>query len=57
MALEAGFDEIDSLATRSGTSLPRDGSIDLCLDHTAAHTPHAGCDRIVVAAVGVCKWV
>lgn len=31
MALEAGFDEIDSMATRSGTSVPRDGSIDLCL--------------------------
>jgi SAM-dependent methyltransferase len=31
MALEAGFDELDSIAARSGQSLPRDGSIDLCL--------------------------
>lgn len=31
MALEAGFDEMDSIAARSGQSLPRDGSIDVCL--------------------------
>jgi SAM-dependent methyltransferase len=30
-ALEAGFDEMDSIATRLGQTLPQDGSIDLCL--------------------------
>jgi SAM-dependent methyltransferase len=31
MALEAGFDEMDSIAARLGQALPQDGSIDLCL--------------------------
>lgn len=30
-AIEAGFDEMDASAARSGQRLPRDGSIDLCL--------------------------
>jgi hypothetical protein len=31
VALAAGFDEIDTAATRSGETLPQDGSIDLAL--------------------------
>ena len=49
MALEAGFDEMDSIAARSGQPMPRDGSIDLCL---ALHMIYFVSDLVTIFNMG-----